>query len=133
MMKAAARIDVDVVILSWNRPDDTLAAIASAAAQEGVRQRLLIVDQGSAPENLRRLEDYLAGIPDARLRKLGRNAGVAGGRNLAAAMGDAPYIVALDSDAVFKDRQALEERLLIRIQQVVAPVQGGPQGLLSGW
>lgn len=107
MMKVAARIDVDVIILSWNRPDDTLAAIASAAAQEGVRQRLLIVDQGSAPENLRQLEDFLAGIPNASLRKLGRNVGVAGGRNLAAAMGEAPYIVALDSDAVFKDRQAL--------------------------
>lgn len=107
MMKASAQSDVDVIILSWNRPDDTLAAIASAAAQEGVQRRVLIVDQGSAPENLRQLEDYLTGIPGARLQKLGRNAGVAGGRNIAAAMGEAPYIVALDSDAVFADHHAL--------------------------
>lgn len=106
-MTSASSVQVDVIILSWNRPDDTMAAIASAVAQEGVSQRVLIVDQGSEGENLRRLEEYLAGVPDARLQKLGRNSGVAGGRNIASAMGDAPYIVALDSDAVFADRRAL--------------------------
>lgn len=102
-----ANAQVDVIILSWNRVGDTIAAIASAAEQAGVRQRVLIVDQGSEPENLRQLEVYLAGVPSARLEKLGRNSGVAGGRNIASAMGDAPYIVALDSDAVFADRHAL--------------------------
>lgn len=106
-MMTAARIQVDVIILSWNRPDDTIAAIASAAEQEGVSQRVLIADQGSEPDNLRRLEAYLAGVPCATLKKLGRNTGVAGGRNIASAMGSAPIIVALDSDAVFADRHAL--------------------------
>jgi GT2 family glycosyltransferase len=106
-MKPATDVQVDVIILSWNRPEDTIAAITSAAEQEGVRQRILIVDQGSEPENLQQLETYLAGVPCASLRKLGRNSGVAGGRNIASAMGDAPCIVALDSDAVFADRHAL--------------------------
>lgn len=35
MMTAAVHIQVDVVILSWTRPDDTIATIASAAAQDG--------------------------------------------------------------------------------------------------
>lgn len=106
-MQTQNNVQVDVIILSWNRVDDTIAAIASAAEQEGVRRRILIADQGSAPENLHRLEGYLAGVPGARLQKLGRNTGVAGGRNIASAMGDAPYIVALDSDAVFADCSAL--------------------------
>lgn len=106
-MNPVADVQVDVIILSWNRPDDTIAAIASAAEQEGVRQRILIVDQGSEAQNLRQLESYLAGVPCAALRKLGRNSGVAGGRNIASSMGDAPYIVALDSDAVFADRIGL--------------------------
>ena len=106
-MNPAPDIQVDVIILSWNRPDDTIAAIASAAEQEGVRQRILIVDQGSEADNLRQLETYLDGVPNATLKKLGRNSGVAGGRNIASAMGSAPIIVALDSDAVFADRQAL--------------------------
>lgn len=106
-MNPVPDVQVDVIILSWNRPDDTIAAIASAAEQEGVRHRILIVDQGSEPDNLRRLEAYLAGVANATLEKLGRNSGVAGGRNIASAMGSAPYIVALDSDAIFADRHAL--------------------------
>jgi GT2 family glycosyltransferase len=106
-MNPVPDVQVDVIILSWNRPDDTIAAIASAAEQLGVRQRILIVDQGSEPANLRRLEAWLADVPMATLQKLGRNSGVAGGRNLASAMGSAPIIVALDSDAEFAGRHAL--------------------------
>lgn len=98
---------VDVIILSWNRIEDTLAAIESAAEQQGVDQRILVVDQGSTPDNLAQLEALLAKLPNAQLKKLERNVGVPQGRNLAAAMGTAPYIVALDSDAIFADVDTL--------------------------
>jgi GT2 family glycosyltransferase len=98
---------VDVIILSWNRIDDTLAAIESAAEQQGVDQRILVVDQGSAPENLAKLEELVAKTPNAQLKKLEHNVGVPAGRNLAAAMGSAPCIVALDSDAIFADVDVL--------------------------
>ena len=98
---------VDVIILSWNRVEDTIAAIASAAEQLDVNKRILIVDQGSEPDNTRKLEQFLRDIPCATLNKLGKNVGVAGGRNRAAKMGNAPYIVALDSDAVFADSRML--------------------------
>ncbi|MBT3068507.1 glycosyltransferase family 2 protein [Rhodoferax sp. U11-2br] len=106
-MTIASQVEVDVIILSWNRPEDTIAAIASAAEQQGVRQRILIADQGSQPDNLRLLEEFLQTVPCATLSKLGRNTGVAGGRNIASAMGSASLIVALDSDAVFADKQTL--------------------------
>lgn len=99
--------DVDVIILSWNRVADTIAAIQSAHDQEGVRQRILIVDQGSDRENLAQLEAYLRAVPEAYVHKLPQNAGVAGGRNIASALGNARYIVALDSDAIFAERDML--------------------------
>lgn len=98
---------VDVIILSWNRVDDTLAAIASAASQQDVELKILVVDQGSEPENLARIEAALSALACARLMRLPRNVGVPGGRNLAAAMGSAPTIVALDSDAEFADSRVL--------------------------
>lgn len=103
----ANHVDADVIILSWNRVDDTIAAIQSAHEQQGVSKRILIVDQGSDRDNLERLEQYLQGVPEARLKKLVKNSGVAGGRNIASAMGTARYIVALDSDAIFADSTML--------------------------
>jgi len=99
---------VDVIILSWNRVDDTLAAIESAASQKGIDSRIFIVDQGSERECLERLDALVAILPNARLKKLSANSGVAGGRNIATEMGEAPYVVALDSDAVFADEHVLE-------------------------
>jgi GT2 family glycosyltransferase len=98
---------VDVIILSWNRVEDTLAAIESAALQQRVAQRIYIVDQGSSPECIAQLEELVSDLPCARLLKLSRNSGVAGGRNLATGMGEAPYVVALDSDAVFEGENTL--------------------------
>lgn len=98
---------VDVVILSWNRPDDTLAALASARDQRGVDHHIWVVDQGSEPEHVARLEEFLATLPNATLKKLERNIGVPAGRNLGTFLGDAPVIVALDSDAVFADNDVL--------------------------
>lgn len=98
---------VDVIILSWNRVHDTIAAIRSAARQVGVERRIFVVDQGSEPEDLQILERYLGEEPCAELKKLEKNVGVAAGRNIATAMGSAPYVVALDSDAEFSDEHVL--------------------------
>ena len=107
MTDAAAPYDADVIILSWNRPDDVLAAIESALQQHGVSRRVLVVDQGSEPQNVAALERFVAGKPDILLRRLERNTGVAGGRNIATAMGAGRHVVGLDSDAIFADREAL--------------------------
>ena len=104
---ASNDVDVDVIVLSWNRTEDTIAAIKSAREQVDVRKRILVVDQCSDANNLAQLKAFLQAAPDVRLQELPRNTGVAGGRNIASAMGKARYIVALDSDAVFADAHAL--------------------------
>ena len=43
--------DADVVILALDRAEETVAAIRSALAQTGVSHHVLVVDQGSRPEN----------------------------------------------------------------------------------
>ncbi|HLY58055.1 MAG TPA: glycosyltransferase [Stellaceae bacterium] len=96
--------DVDVILVSWNRAADTVDAVRSALDQKQVRQRVIVIDQGSEPAELAQLEAYLADRPQVVFRKLGRNVGVPAGRNAASALGQAPFIVALDSDAVFADR-----------------------------
>jgi len=42
----------DVVILSFERPAETLAAIRSALTQRGVSRHVFVVDQGSCPDTL---------------------------------------------------------------------------------
>ncbi len=96
----------DVIILSWNRTDDTIAAITSAVEQRGDKQ-VLVVDQGSEIQNVEKLERFVRGLREVKLKKLGQNSGVPGGRNIAAAMGNGDYVIALDSDAVFADRDSL--------------------------
>lgn len=99
--------DVDIVILSMDRVEETLAAIASALDQSGITRRVIIVDQGSTAENLTRLTTYLEGRGDTLLVALDRNYGVAGGRNRAAALGNGHIIVSLDNDAEFEDSLTL--------------------------
>jgi len=98
---------VDVIILSWNRVEDTIAAIESAGEQRGVQHRIYVVDQGSDAPNLQQLEEFVRRRSGVTLHKLSQNSGVAGGRNIATSLGSAPYIVALDSDAIFADRDTL--------------------------
>lgn len=107
--------EIDVIILSWNRIDDTIMAIESALAQTAVHTRVQVVDQGSSSENLDRLRQFVdTRRSQVELRELGRNVGVAAGRNIATRMGRAPCVVALDNDAVFarSDTLARASRLL---------------------
>lgn len=96
---------VDVIILSWNRLDMTLEAIASARAQQGVQVRLYVIDQGSEAQVCQRLRQEVGA--DLQLLELGENVGAAEGRNRAIALGQAPYVAGIDNDAVFADEQTL--------------------------
>ena len=102
-----ATAEADIIILSWNRVEETIAAIQSAVAQVDVDKRVLIVDQGSTPTNLALLKEYVERVDGVELKCLERNVGVPAGRNIASAMGTARYIVALDSDAVFADEDTV--------------------------
>src|SRR5512140_2141820 len=98
--------NIDVVILSWNREQDTLEAIRSALSQVDVFVHVWVVDQGSELACLTELRECQK-RGEIYLEELGRNVGVAEGRNIAMAPGSSPYIVSLDNDAVFEDVNTL--------------------------
>lgn len=103
----------DIIILSWDRLDDTIAAITSALEQQSIELRVIVVDQGSKPENLQKLKEFCA--KDSRVLLLCNtiNNGVPGGRNQASFAGNGTYIVALDNDAVFADQFQLAKSVEI--------------------
>jgi GT2 family glycosyltransferase len=101
-----SQASVDVVILSWNRGDDTVEAIHSALGQVGVDVHVLVVDQGSDSTSLEKLRERQR-RGEILLTELPQNPGPGPGRNIAMAMGSSPYIVGIDNDAVFEDENAL--------------------------
>ena len=110
--------DADVLILALDREAETLAAINSALAQEGVGRHLFVIDQGSRPETLTRLAGRIEGRADATLLAAGGNLGVGGGRNLGAALGHGRVIAGIDNDATFADTTTLA--------RAVAALDGDP-------
>jgi len=102
---------IDVVILSWNRVQMTLEAVTSVIEQEDILPCVWVLDQGSDSENARQLEESFRALPQVRFIQVGRNLGVADGRNRGIGCGSAPVAVCLDNDAVFRDRDALRHAL----------------------
>ena len=93
--------DADVIVLALDRAEETCAAIRSALQQTGISRHVVVVDQGSRPENLGRIANLVRGRADCTLLRLERNRGVAGGRNRATTFGHGRVVVALDNDAEF--------------------------------
>lgn len=87
------RPEVDVVILTWNDGELLGSAVSSALATEGVDVNVLVVDNGSEPPAT------VADDPRVTLARNECNRGVAPARNQGAALGSAPVICFLDSDA----------------------------------
>lgn len=92
---------VDVIILSWDRTEDTELAISSALEQKNVDVNVYVVDQGSKKECINRIQQIANQFDNVFLKLNEKNTGVPGGRNIASAMGCGDYIVSLDNDAEF--------------------------------
>lgn len=90
---------LSIVILNWQRPDNALASLESAAASHYSPLNLLLVDNGDDPWLAAQLTKR---FPDVTLVQTGCNLGYAGGNNVglrhAMAQG-ADYILLLNDDA----------------------------------
>lgn len=98
---------IDVVILSWNRVDDTITAINSCLEQENIHLELYVVDQGSDQKCKERLVSEFGALKNVHFEFLDNNIGVARGRNLGNALGQSRYVFSLDNDAKLVDRNTL--------------------------
>ena len=90
---------IDVVILSWNRLNDTMAAIDSCLSQDSVDIYVYVVDQGSEIDIINALQNNYMCNHRVILKCLGENVGVSKGRNIGYLLGSSPYIFSLDNDA----------------------------------
>ena len=103
----------DIIILSWDRVEDTKLAIDSSLQQKGIDKTVIVVDQGSKPENVAELREFFDSKSGLKAVFNSKNLGVPGGRNLAANQGTSDYIVALDNDAEFIDEYQLQKAIEI--------------------
>lgn len=108
--------ETDIIILDWNRPDDTIKAVQSALNQTGVKRKIWLVDQGSEPQNREKVAAFCREHADVHVHWLDCNVGAAEGRNVAIRFGSAPIIVGLDNDAVFSD-EACVARAVAHLQR----------------
>ncbi len=98
---------ISVVILNWNRPEDTIKAADSVLAQDHPDFELVIWDNASTDNSHAALESRFGHEPKVRLLFADANYGVAGGRNRAFRETTGDLMFWLDSDAWLEDRRAL--------------------------
>lgn len=89
---------VAIIVLNWNRPDDTLACLASLSRLDYVAYQLIVVDNGSSDNSVAAIR---AAYPQVTLLETGDNLGYVGGNNIglqhAQAIG-ADYALLLNND-----------------------------------
>ncbi len=89
---------VAVVIVNYQRPDDTLECLRSVMGSAGVRLEVIVVDNGSGDDSATRITST---FPKVILVNLPENMGFAGGYNIGiekALLSSAEYIFLLNND-----------------------------------
>jgi GT2 family glycosyltransferase len=95
-------LKISVVILNWNRPQDTIAAAESILRQVYPDFEILIWDNASSDNSRQVLEQRFRHEPRMTMVFGDGNYGVAGGRNRAFPLTAGDIILSLDSDAVLE-------------------------------
>jgi glycosyltransferase involved in cell wall biosynthesis len=97
------RLDISVVLTTYNRRQSLPRAVGSVLAQEGVDFELIIVDDASTDDT----QSYLATLTDPQIRILTaeRNVGPSAARNLGIEAARADVVAFLDSDDVYRPRR----------------------------
>jgi len=98
---------IDVVILNWNRPDDTIKAVQSVLVQDFPDYSILIWDNASTDHSREILNKTYRDTSRVHLHFAQSNYGVAGGRNRAFAQCQGDILFSLDSDATIQNAGAL--------------------------
>ncbi|HMP74730.1 MAG TPA: glycosyltransferase family 2 protein [Kiritimatiellia bacterium] len=98
---------ISVIILNWNRADDTIAAVTSTLRQDHADFEVLVWDNSSSDDSRARLEATFGRDERVRLLWGDANYGVAGGRNRAFRAARGEIVLSLDSDATLETPGAL--------------------------
>jgi GT2 family glycosyltransferase len=99
----ASPYDADIIILSRNRLAETIEAVDSALAQQGLQIHVSLLDQGSDQATRNGFAEAFRFHRNFSYYAVAGNLGVGGGRNFLSALGQGKIIIGLDNDAVFAD------------------------------
>ena len=90
--------DVTVLVVTW-RARELLRGCLAALSAQTVPHRLIVVDNASTDGTAELLADLLAGRPEARVLRLSRNTGFAGGVAAGLTQVDTGWVALLNDDA----------------------------------
>lgn len=92
---------VSIMILNWNRPEETQRAIYSALNQTYKNCEIVVIDNGSSDHSV---ELTKKNFPDIKVIQLDKNYGCPGGRNRGIRHCKGDYIFYLDNDGVLHEK-----------------------------
>jgi len=103
---------LDLLIITYNRPEDTLALLHSLANQKDTQQYLneVFLLNNASSVSYQIVEDFIKHHIHLPINYISHheNLGVAGGRNFLISKAQAPYLFFLDDDVVFDDEYAVQ-------------------------
>jgi GT2 family glycosyltransferase len=91
------KVDMSVIIITWNRKNDIIEMLNSLTAQTFKNFDIIVVDQASVDGSSELIAEL---FPCVRVIRLPENIGVAGGRNIGISNTEAEIVVILDDDAI---------------------------------
>jgi GT2 family glycosyltransferase len=103
---------ISLVIITYNRPDDALDLTRNISGLIGLSEWVeeVIIVNNRSTVSYQPLEEFIAAHPAIPFRYsvAPENLGVSRGRNYAIGLSQAPYLVFLDDDALFRNPDALQ-------------------------
>lgn len=116
----ATPVSFSVVIPTLNRSQKLARALKSAASQVGEHPEIIVVDDGSSPDEAVIIAAHVATTPRARLVRLDQNGGAGRARNAGVAVATGSVIAFLDSDDWWLPNRLARHRSLFEHSDVVA-------------
>jgi len=122
-MNNQTRLDVTVVMPSFNRSSLIVRALDSVRKQSALPHEILVVDDASSDDTVAQVEAWRdrTGFP-VRVERLAKNGGVAAARNRAMELATTRYISFLDSD---------DEHLPDTLARLVAALEESPGAVVA--
>jgi len=108
---------LSILIITYNRPEDTLALLTNLYKQEGWMQHIyeVLLLNNASTKNYSKVTSFLDRYPEFPVKYINHNEnlGVARGRNFLIEKARAPYLLILDDDVEFKQTDALRKISLL--------------------
>ncbi len=117
--------DVSVVVLDYNGAEYTVGAVKSVLKRGFVNKEeyeIVIVDNGSTPEDASRLKKEFAGEKRVKVHRIEENRGFTGGNNYGFSKASARYVILLSNDTVVDRAWGTEMLKAIKADESLAAV-----------